>query len=315
MTAGKTYRLLAAQAPDLPLFMQPWYLDAVCGEGNWGVAIVQRDGRPVAAMPWFLKKKGIWEYVAMPVLGKFHGPYLLPEYRRLNEEHRIYAELIEQLPRNLAAFSQDFHYTVTNWLPFYWRGFRQTTRYSYVIDLNRAEDDIWRGIDKSYRQKITKAGALVTVTEERPLTELYRLLEKSFDRQELSAPYSFDFLQGLYGALCTHRACRLFFAVDQGNGALHSAALLAWDAQSAYYLISGDDPALRASGAAVLLKWEAIRYAQNALHLPVFDFEGSMIQSLERGRRDFGAQQRPYFRVEKEGSWVWKWKRLFKSPR
>ena len=109
MTAGKTYRLLAAQAPDLPLFMQPWYLDAVCGEGNWGVAIVQRDGRPVAAMPWFLKKKGIWEYVAMPVLGKFHGPYLLPEYRRLNEEHRIYAELIEQLPRNLAAFSQDFH--------------------------------------------------------------------------------------------------------------------------------------------------------------------------------------------------------------
>ncbi|MBL7803369.1 MAG: GNAT family N-acetyltransferase [Saprospiraceae bacterium] len=315
MTAGETYRLLAAQAPELPLFMQPWYLDAVCGEGAWGAAIVQRDGRPVAAMPWFLKKKGIWKYVAMPVLGKFHGPYLLPEYRRLDEEHRIYAELIEQLPRNLAAFSQDFHYTVTNWLPFYWRGFRQTTRYSYVVDLNRAEDDIWRGIDKSYRQKITKAGALVTVTEERPLTELYRLLEKSFDRQDLSAPYSLDFLQGLYGALSAHQACRLFFAADQGNGALHSAALLAWDAQSAYYLISGDDPALRASGAAVLLKWEAILYAKNALHLPVFDFEGSMIQALERGRRDFGAQQRPYFRVEKEWSWVWKWKRLFKSPR
>ncbi|HNM27876.1 MAG TPA: GNAT family N-acetyltransferase, partial [Saprospiraceae bacterium] len=300
-------------APDLPLFMQPWYLDAVCQEGHWDAAVAEKDGFTAAVLPFFLKKKWGWRYVAMPPLGKFHGPYLLPEYRNLNDEHRLYAALIDQLPQGLAAYSQDFHYTVTNWLPFYWLGYRQTTRYSYVLDLGLSEADLFRRIDKSYRQKIAKAQNLVQVTAERPLTDLYGLLRKSFDRQDLDAPYSLHFLQHLHETLAEHQACRLFFAVDQSTGALHSAALLAWDAQSAYYLVSGDDPALRVSGAAVLLKWEAILFAKNTLNLPVFDFEGSMIQTLERGRRDFGAMQRPYFRVEKEWSRVWKWRRKLKA--
>ncbi len=298
-------------APHLPLFMQPWYLDAVCENGIWQAATVERGGYVVAAMPYFLKRKMGWRYVAMPVLGKFHGPYLLPEYREPDDEIRLYNALIEQLPKGLAAFSQDFHYTVTNWLPFFWRGFRQTTRYSYVLDLLSSEEAIFQNIAKSYRQKIAKAASQLTVTPDRPLEDLYRLLRMSFKRQELDAPFSFSFLQKLHAALAAHNACRLFFAVDPGSNALHSAALLVWDKGSAYYLLSGDDPALRASGAAVLLKWEAIRYAKNVLNLPVFDFEGSMIQALERGRRDFGARPRAYFRVEKEWSGVWKWGKAF----
>lgn len=313
MSTRERYRQFAATAPDLPLFMQPWYLDAVCQGGVWDAALCEKDGRAVAVLPFFLKKKWGWQYVVMPPLGKFHGPYLLPEYRDLANEHRLYADLIAQLPQGLAAFSQDFHYQVTNWLPFYWKGYRQTTRYSYVLDLSASEEALHRRIDKSYRQKIVKAQNQVTVTADRPIGELYGLLQKSFDRQELGAPYSFHFLQHLYEKLSSHEACRLFFAVDSASGALHSAALLAWDTQTAYYLVSGDDPALRASGAAVLLKWEAILFVKNTLRLPVFDFEGSMIQALERGRRDFGARQRPYFRVEKEWSPVWKWRRRLRS--
>jgi hypothetical protein len=70
--------------------------------------------------------------------------------------------------------------------------------------------------------------------------------------------------------------------------------------------MAGDDPALRHSGAGILLAWEAIRYTHEVLKLPIFDFAGSMILPIERVRRQFGALQKPYFRVQKEWSPLWK---------
>ena len=80
---------------------------------------------------------------------------------------------------------------------------------------------------------------------------------------------------------------------------MHSVAYLIWDATTAYYLLAGDDPARRASGAGMLLAWEAIRYASAVLGLRCFDFEGSMLPGVERVRVRFGAVQTPYFFVWK----------------
>jgi hypothetical protein len=313
MTSQDHYRTFASTAPDLPLFLQPWYLDAVCEEGRWDAALAYKGEQLVAVLPYYLKRKFHWKYVAMPRLCKFMGPYILPKFRHLNEETHLFESLIGQLPKQLSAFEQDVNYAVVNWLPFYWAGFRQSTRYSYVLDLNLSESELYEQISKNYRQKIKAAKEKLMVSTGHSLLELQRLVALSFARQGLAAPFTPKFLEGLYDALNSHHSCQLFFAVDPDNQAVHSAALLAWDKQSAYYLLSGDDPSLRASGSAILLKWEAILFAKNTLHLPVFDFEGSMIRSIEIGRRDFGAQQRQYFRLQKEwskwwalGKWLWR---------
>ncbi len=306
MTNQESYRQFAASAPDMPLFMQPWYLDAVCQNGVWDAALLEKGGRVVAALPYFLKEKFIWRYVAMPQLCKFMGPYLLPEFRNLNDETRLYEALLEHLPKGLAAFEQDTNYSLSNWLPFFWRGFRQSTRYSYTLALDAPEESLFEHISKAYRKKILKAGQQLEIRSDLPLDELLRLIGLSFSRQGLGLPYSPAFFEGLYHTLAGNNCCRLFFAVDPKTGNTHSAALLVWDSQSAYYLASGDDPDLRHSGSALLLKWEAIRFAKNTLQVPVFDFEGSMIRAIEIGRRDFGAQQRPYFRLQKEWSWWWR---------
>lgn len=307
MTNQDLYRKFALDAPDLPLFLQPWYLDAVCEGGQWSAAMMQKGEKTVAVLPYFLKQKLGWRYVAMPQLCKFMGPYLLPAYRNLNDETQLYEALLAQLPQGLAAFEQDFNYSVGNWLPFYWQGFRQSTRYSYVLSLEQTEEALFRNISKNYRQKIRAAENKLKVSADLPLAELQRLLSLSFARQGLSAPISERFLSQVHDALAAHQSCRLFFAIDPLNQDVHSAALLAWDKHSAYYLVSGDDPALRASGSALLLKWEAILFAKNTLQLPIFDFEGSMIRAIEIGRRDFGAQQRPYFRLQREWSRIWAW--------
>jgi hypothetical protein len=49
------YRSFAADTPDLPLFMQPWYLDVVCEGGHWDAVLIQKGERTIAALPFFLK--------------------------------------------------------------------------------------------------------------------------------------------------------------------------------------------------------------------------------------------------------------------
>lgn len=289
--------------------MQPWYLDAVCSGAEWDVALVQKNGRTVAAWPWFLKKKWGFRHVSMPVLGRWMGPYLLPEYRATQHETAILEDLLKQFPP-IAAFDQDFNYSALNWLPFYWQGFRQTTRYSYQLDLADIEA-VWHNLAADYRnQKIPKARQAVEVKTGDDLAEFYRLHNLSYARQGLKPPFSFSFLQKLDAALAEHQSRAVFFAADLQSGAIHSAAYLIWDRQRAYLLMAGDDPARRQSGAGILLTWEMIRYTREVLGLPVFDFAGSMIKSVERVRRQFGARQQPYFRVQKEWNFPAKWAKI-----
>lgn len=293
-------------APDLPLFMQPWYLDAVCEDGSWEAALVEKAGRVAAVWPYFLKKKWGWQYVAMPPLARMMGPYLLPEWRTTRKEFSILEDLLEQMPKGLAVFEQDFNYTAQNWLPLYWRGFRQTTRYSYFLKINDL-DEIWKSLAPDYRnQKTPKAQEQVEVKTGGSLDDFLDVHDRSYDRKGLDPPVSHTLLSRLDTALGSRRQREFFFAQDRKTGAIHSVAYLVWDKQTAWYLMAGDDPGLRQSGAGILLTWEAIRYTHEVLKVPNFDFAGSMIRPIERVRRQFGAEQKPYFRVQKEWSPVWK---------
>ena len=301
MSAKARYHDFCRTAPDVPVFSQPWYLDACAEDGAWNVVLAEEKGRVVAALPFFYKQKGPFRYVTMPPFLKWLGPYLLPDFRgRLPQEHELMQVLIAQLPP-VAAFKQNFYPTITNWLPFYWQQFRQTTFYTYRLhslrDLARVEAGLGTGIRRDIRQ----ARQQVRVVHDLPLEEFYRVNLLSFRRQGLPAPYSMAQFQRLDAALAATSARQFFFAVDEQNR-VHSVAYLIWDATTAYFLLAGDDPALRTSGAGVLLAWECIRYASEVLGLDCFDFEGSMLPGVERIRVRFGAVQTPYFYVWKHNS-------------
>lgn len=303
MSHQPLYRRFCTEAPaDFPLFMQDWYLDAVCEGGQWDAVVLEKAGQVAAVWPYFLKKKLAWTYVAMPPLARMMGPYILPAWRNLRKEPGIMEELISQLPTGLAAFEQDFPYQVSNWLPFYWKGFRQSTRYSYILKINDL-NKVWSHISADYRnQKIPKAQQLVDVKTGCTLAEFIQIHNGSFERQGLQAPVSTALLTRLDAALAERKQREIFMAVDRETGAVHAVGYLVWDAHAAYLLMAGDDPERRTSGAGILLIWEMIRYAHDVLQLPVFDFLGSMLRPVERVRRQFGAGQQPYFRLRREWS-------------
>lgn len=292
--------------------MYDWYLDAVCGEGQWGAVGVEKANKLVGVWPFFLKKKFGFQYVAMPVLGRQIGPYVLPEQRGNRHETGILEQLLEKLPP-LVGLSQDCPYSLVNWLPFYWRGFRQTTRYSYELHLEDL-DKIWRGLAPDYRnQKIPKAQERLEVYTGNNLNLFLEVHDRSFARQKLVPPVSNTLMQKLDAALNNRQSRAIFFAAERGGGPIYSVAYLAWDRRRAYFLMAGDHPEYRTSGSGVLIAWECIRYAAEVLRLPVFDFAGSMIKPIERVRRQFGADQVTYFRLEKEWSWAWGLMRKIRS--
>ena len=293
------YRAFCATAPDVPVFAQPWYLDACAEGGTWGAVLAHEAGRPVAALPYFTKQKGPFHYATMPPFVKWLGPYVLPALRADSaREAAAVAALLAALPP-LAAFKQNCYPTLSNWLPFYWQGFRQTTYYTYRLPELRNLARVEAGLSSGIRRDIRLARAQVRVVHDLPLAEFWRVNSLSFGRQGIAVPYSEAQFRRLDAALAAHGARQLFFAVD-AQERVHSVVYLIWDATTAYFHLAGDDPALRASGAGMLLTWEAIRYASEVLGLACFDFEGSMLPGVERVRRRFGAVQTPY-------SFVWKY--------
>ena len=291
------YRQFCQTHPELPIYFQDWYLDAVCQEGEWGVAMVEDGSEVKGIWTYFLKQKMGFTYITMPVFVKFMGPLLFGN-PGLSEQHQILEKLLDQIPQ-VASLKQDFHYRNTNWLPLYWRGFRQTSRYTYLLDISNLEQ-VQTGVNRNVRRNLQKALSLQIEQWDDP-ERFYRTNKMSFDRQNISIPYTLSQFLKHDAALAAQKRRNFFFAVDQ-RGVVHSASYVVWDDRVGYYHLAGDDPALRHHGGGILLIWTAIQFLHHDLGINILDFEGSMLKNVEAIRRQFGASQTPYFSIEKNFS-------------
>lgn len=304
------YRRFCRTEKSIPIFSKDFWLDAVCGENNWDVILIKRGDDIVASLPYYLKKGPLGlDLLVMPRLTQNMGVWIKhPEGQkyanRLSYEKEVMTELIEGLPA-FSLFSQNFHYFITNWLPFYWKDFRQTTRYTYIIEGLKDLDGVFEGFKSNVKGKIRKAEKIVKVSDEGSIEDFYRINKMSFDRQKIKIPYSLQFLKDKDVVLEQIGCRKMFFAIDE-TGKIHAVLYLIWDEGSSYVHLVGEDPELRSSGAGILLLWEAIRFTAEELGLDRFDFEGSMIEGVEEVRRSFGATQKPYFCITKINSKILK---------
>lgn len=302
MTPKDKYRQLCKEEKTIPIFSKDWWMDAVCGEDNWDVLIVEKGGEIVASMPIYIKQKCGLKYITQGKLTQTNGIHIrYPENqkyeKRLSYEKEVMNDIIDQIEQlDVAYYQQNFHYSVTNWLPFYWRGFEQTTRYTCVIEDLSDLDEIYNNFSKNNRKIIRNAEKEANVYITDDLNLFYDLNNKVFERQGLSIPYEFDLISRLDNA-CKQNNSRIMIAAEDKDYTVHSIIYLVWDAQSAYLIMSGTDPDHRDSNFKSLLVWEGIKYASQVTQK--FDFEGSMIENISDFFRKFGAVQKPYFSISK----------------
>lgn len=220
--------------------------------------------------------------------------------RQLAEQKNLMGQLIDQLPQ-FDLYFHNWHYSVNNWLPFYWRDFKQSTRYTYVLDNLSDPHSIWSGFQENIRTDIRKAESRfgLRVRDDLGVECFLDLNRKSYARQSMGVPYADELVRRLDLA-CEIRSCRKIWIAEDQQGRAHAGIYVVWDENSAYYLMGGGDPELRSSGATSLCLWQAIRHAASVTDR--FDFEGSMIEPVERFFRGFGARQVPYFSIFKTPS-------------
>ncbi|MBD3267071.1 GNAT family N-acetyltransferase [bacterium] len=280
------------------IFHKSWWLDSVA-QDRWGMAKILQEDEVVAQLPYMRTKRWGQKGLIQPPLTPYMGPWLRTtpgkHSTKLAREKELMTQLVSQLPP-CDYFNQRFHYSITNWLPFYWQGFNQTTLYTYVIDNISNPDELWERLAPNIRREIKKARNRyhLMVRCDLGLDILYQIVELTYQRQGQSVPFSKSLLSRIDQSCREHNSSRSFFAVDKNDG-VHAVAYIVWDKQSAYYLIGGGDPRFRTSGAASLLIWEAILFSASVCDR--FDFEGSMIPGVERFFRAFGATQYPYFKL------------------
>jgi lipid II:glycine glycyltransferase (peptidoglycan interpeptide bridge formation enzyme) len=303
MDTKAAYRLLCLEERSLPIFFQAWWLDATCGVQGWNAALAMKGSEIHAALPYQCRRRNGFRVLTQPALTPFLGPWLREAASRGGRDGRqkeLMAALMASLPTH-DHYTQSWGPDVTNWLPFYWAGYQQTTRYTYVMNDLSDEKSLWKGMRDNIRSDIKKASNRfgLQVDADASPDEFLRLNDLTFARQGKRRSYSNEYVSRIDQA-CEARECRRIFVARDGEGRAHAGVYIVWDADSAYYLMGGSDPALRNSGAMSLCMWEAIRFASRVTRR--FDFEGSMIEPIERYFRAFGSEQVSHLQVSKTPS-------------
>jgi len=297
------YRLVCEKHKDIPLFLSYQWYNGLFSDNEWNVVLVERGDEVVGFIPYNIGKKKSFSIIANPMLTPYQGVWLIyPDDQKyankLGFEKEVVTDLIKQLPK-VDSFHQKFTPNYTNWLPFYWKGYTQSTRYTYVIDDLSNSQNIFDDFKDNIRREIRKAQKNLTIDKSNDIELLFQMKEKIYRDNNEEYPISLEFLKKIYDFTIKNNCGELLIAKDVDNN-IHSILFYVWDNESAYYLQGVTDKAYKTSGSMSLVLWEAIQ--KSASYTKAFNFEGSMVESIERYFRAFGGKQKPYFEIKKTSS-------------
>ena len=281
MSNKDKYRLLCNTEKNIPIFSHDWWLDTVCGEKKWDVLLIEQKGKIQATLPLYVPHSDI---VSMPSYTQTMGPWFTASSSdtkyttELGRRQELCKQFTEELKR-YPHFLQNFNYDITDWLPFYWAGYNQTTRYTYLLKNIRDHQAVWENMSPNIRRNITKAQNKyhISVKKGIPLNEFLAVQAQTFDRQHVRIKEDTNVLKDLI-ATCRQRGQGDLWGGYDEQGHLHAAAFIVWQDRSAYYLAGGGNPVYRGSGAQSYVLWEWLHFVSQ--FTTVFDFEGSMLPGV-----------------------------------
>jgi len=300
------YRKLCEER-NLPLFMQAWWFDAVCMPENkqWDALLYEENGEIIGAMPYHWLSKWGFKVIVQPGFAQYNGVWIdypkdMKLHKRYSFEKRVMNHLIDQLETlDISYFSQNFHYSFLNWQPFYWRGFQQTTRYTYILKNIADIDTVFDNIHSRYRQKIRKCEKELTVDFNLSPEDFYDFHKNSLSEKNDTIAYSQQLFLPIFRVV-TKREQGKIIAIRNKNNELLSAVFFVWDENSGYNLDTARKITDGSNDASVYMIWEVVKYLKNKTKN--YDFEGSMIEGVAKRNQYLGAEQVPYFYISKSNS-------------
>lgn len=296
------YREFYQKHDDICVFSAPWWLDAVAPD-RWDAILIKENNEIVASFVYTIRtgRSGM-KYICMPPLTQKLGPYIVfgnktNQNKKINFENHMFDQIIHELPQ-FDSFNLSFDQIYQNWLPFYWNGFSQTTRYSYRIRNISDMDEVKANFSRLKKRMLTRALDL-KVLQDMPVDSFYSFFKDVVAERGEEVEYDYDLFKRLYNAVYLNNQGKSFYCCDN-IGNIHAIALIVWDSQTAYYLVAMRKKEFKSSGATEILLYEMINYVSK--YVNQFDFEGSMIKEVEASFREYGTEQTQYFNIFKVNS-------------
>jgi hypothetical protein len=281
----KEYIKLCSSVKNLSVFNSPQWLDSVAE--TWDAVVILNDaGDVIGGFPYCIKKHFLFDAISMPVL----TPHLSVTIDENYTEHKekINTLLIDQLP-NTSYQSLILDPFTKNFVPWKWKNYTITTRYTFQLStLGNYQDNV-KGHLKSAEKKLK-------IEEYTDIAEHYRLTCETYRSQNLIPTHSFVQLEKIY--TINKNRIKLIKCVDENNET-HASILCVYDDQFFYNISSGRrQDALR--GAVTYITDYAIKWS--IANNKIFDFEGSSIQSIYKYYEPFGGDLVTHYRVTKSSN-------------
>ncbi|MCW2921748.1 MAG: hypothetical protein JWL76_1622 [Thermoleophilia bacterium] len=298
------YETLLERSRQRSVFAESWWLDASTGSPDGWRPNLLLDAEGVARAAWPLPTRTTAQGAI--ATGAPYTPFLGPQLpdRNLSGVARVSAdsELVRELAKQLdsyahveAACMPEFDY----WTPLAWHGYEQTSRTTWRIAADATPDGVRAGMRKGTRSALTAAERDGLVVESGTIEELLAACEATFAAQDIADVPARTVLERVARA-ATQRDRGEILTVRTADGELASAGLFVFDDRLTYNLANGRIASSGATGAPTALIWHAIGRALE--RGTGFDFEGSMLEPVERFVRGFGGEPRAYSVVRRSSA-------------
>lgn len=298
MTNKEIYAQLCEQYSDINLFMQYWWLSAVCAGKQWDVMFTKdAEGNISAALP-YLHGKRLWmKYVLMPQQTQIGGIWIRPDLvGNIEATQTICQDFHEQLQAlKLAYYYQ--HFELGSLCPNIFKvlNYKVKEKATYRINDLSNLDQVIDSFSKNKKRQLQKALSL-HVDLNMDAEDFYRFHSECLTLQKKEISYAREFFLVIYRKACSRKQGQII-CIRNANGAALAAAFVVWDAKQMYYLIPCYSPIYKESGAGALLVLECIKFARNVT--AAFDFEGSSIRGVANHYKQFGSTCEPFYAVSK----------------
>ena len=300
----------------IPIFMHPDWLNAVCAQPeNWQVLLeFESENNICAALIIHLENKKFYSRICAPHLTPHAGIWFREKlFKHIHENNfyqkKIMASLIEQMP-NVTFTEIRLLPQNTDAQPFFWKNFSLGVRYTYRLNIeNRVL--LLKNMNDNTRRNIKKGTTHYSVGTDFSTDIFTELLDATFNRQHKASSVTKNVWQRLErNAVITSKRL-IFFATDKITNKPEAAVYIVYDSETAYYVAGGSTEEGRKKGALYFLLWQTILNVPTSVK--IFDFEGSMLPTVEPVFRGFNGEQTPYIVVRKTKNNFWRLLELIKK--
>ena len=302
MTNKERYCKWAAEQEYVPLFMMPWWMDAVCAGAEWDALLAEdSEGNILGAMPYLLRKRAWFKYIIMPPQTPIGGIWVTPE---VTADKWKTAEVCRQIKEQLDAMHLAYYYQ--QFLPgslcvdaLKAFGFKAKERTIYRIDDLSDLNKLIESFSKSKRRELQKSLSL-HAERSMDVEDFYRFYAQCMSERKHKVHFTREFLLVLERKAKRLNQCEII-SIHDADGHVHAAAFVVWDANYMYYLLPAYNPTYSESGAGALLVLEAMKRAREK-HIR-FEFAGTFSKDSIKHYKQFNSTPTVYYGMERTYRW------------